>query len=124
MKKDGKVVTFSTSYEGKYVQQRFVPNIHVDTNLFTPDQLNLIDRVLDQYSDLSAKDISDLSHEDIPWKVTENMGTIDYKLTTLREYPFSPLARNQKKKEAQGLARTSRFLDDLFSEPDLYEEYR
>ena len=52
------------------------------------------------------------------------MEIINYDLVKFREYPFSPLARAEKKQETQSFAKMTGFFDDLASEPDLYEEYR
>jgi hypothetical protein len=51
------------------------------------------------------------------------MDVIDYNLVKNREYPFSSLVRQKKKKEVQDFAKMSGFFDDLINEPDLYEDY-
>jgi hypothetical protein len=52
------------------------------------------------------------------------MDVIDYKLVENRQYPYSPLCRENKKKETQAFAKMTGFFDDLANEPDLYEDYR
>jgi hypothetical protein len=52
------------------------------------------------------------------------MAPISYENVKFREYPFSSLARVQKKKEAQEYAMKTGFFADLVNEPDLYEDYR
>ena len=49
----------------------------------------MIDQVLNQFSDYSAKAISDYSHQDMPWKATNDGEIIDYELAFYREPPFS-----------------------------------
>lgn len=124
MKQDNKIATVMTQYDYGYIQQRFIPNIAVDSTIFSDTEKSVIDDVLERYSDYSAKDISEKSHEDRPWQIAKDMEEIPYELVKFREYPFSPLARSMKKKEVQSFAKMTGFFDDLSSEPDLYEEYR
>jgi transcriptional regulator with XRE-family HTH domain len=52
-------------------------------------ELKLIDGVLDRLSDKNASQISEYSHGDIPWKVTEDMGIIDYETVFYRTSEYS-----------------------------------
>jgi uncharacterized phage-associated protein len=45
--------------------------------------------VIDQMSDWSANMISDYSHKDLPWEVTDEGQDISYELAFYRELPFS-----------------------------------
>ncbi len=123
MKERHEMETIITEYNG-YFQQRFIPNIPVFEDTFSHEEQSVIDDVLKRYSDYSARDISEKSHEDKPWQIANDMEIIAYDLVRFREYPFSPLARTQKKQETQSFAKMTGFFDDLASEPDLYEEYR
>jgi len=105
MKKRGEITTFTSRYEGNYMQQRFVPNVAVDMSWFSSDEKSMIDRVISKYSDYSAIEISNLSHEDKPWQIAHSMDVIDYSLVKVREYPFSPLKTEKQKKETQHFAR-------------------
>jgi len=49
----------------------------------------VIDRVIDQFSDWSAKAISEYSHKDIPWMATKDKEPIDYELVFYRTPPYS-----------------------------------
>jgi len=124
MKQEGKVSSLITQYEGGYIQQRFIPNVQAQADKFSREEICTINEVLEKYSDYSAKEISEKSHQDKPWQMTKDMSIIDYSLIRFREYPFSPLEREKKKKEAQQFAKLTGFFDDLSSEPDLYEVYR
>ena len=53
---------------------------------------DVIDRVIDQMSDWSASAISNYSHKDLPWEVTDEGREISYELAFYREHPYS--ARN------------------------------
>jgi uncharacterized phage-associated protein len=59
-------------------------------------ELEEINKVLDKYSELSAKQISGLSHNDMPYEATDDKDIIDYdlvfyrdELTSAREYEDS-----------------------------------
>jgi transcriptional regulator with XRE-family HTH domain len=107
-----------------YFQERYIPNRQVNIDIFSSDEKRLIDDVIERYSDYSASEISEESHKDFPWKITKDMDIIDYDLVQNRTYPYSPLARENKKKEVQEFAKISGFFEDLANEPDLYEQYR
>jgi len=49
----------------------------------------VIDRVIRQMSDWSARTISDYSHKDLPWQATRDGEDINYELVFYRELPFS-----------------------------------
>jgi Protein of unknown function (DUF4065) len=122
MKEANQLVTFTSDYNG-YYQQRFIPNIPAPEH-FTKEMLDLIEKVLEKYSDCSAKEISDISHEDKPWQIANDMDIIGYNLVQFREYPFSPRAVQQRLQQAQKQVLMMGVFDDLSNEPDLYEEYR
>lgn len=111
-------------YYSNYFQERFIPNRKVNVDIFSIEEKDVIDDVIERYSDFSASEISEKSHDDFPWKITKDMDIIDYNLVADRSYPYSPLARENKKKEVQEFAKMTGFFNDLINEPDLYEEYR
>ncbi len=45
--------------------------------------------MINQLSNKSAKDISEYSHNDIRWRVTEPNDVIDYELALYREEPYT-----------------------------------
>jgi len=49
----------------------------------------IIDNVLNKLSDMNATRISDYSHEDVPWMVTEDGKRIDYETVFYRTKPYS-----------------------------------
>ncbi len=80
--------------------------------------------VLQNYSDANASEISEYSHEDIPWKETTDMDIIDYDLANKRTYPYSITQREKRKQQAFAEIKASGMYDDLDDEPDIYEKYR
>ncbi|MDR0649885.1 MAG: SocA family protein [Candidatus Peribacteria bacterium] len=125
MSKDKEITTVVVPYENstKY-QQRFVVNVAVSDGWFTSEEKKNVDEVLERYSDYGANEISELSHQDRPRQLAEDMHIISYDTVKFREYPFSPLVRANKKREAQEYAMKTGFFADLANESDLYEEYR
>lgn len=122
MQKDNEVIQVRATY-GNYGQYRLIPNKKY-MPVFTKEEQETIDDVLDRLSDANAKEISDYSHDDIPWKISEDMSIIDPSLASERQYPYSILAREQKKQQAIQEMQVSGMFDDLTAEPDLYEDYR
>lgn len=52
----------------------YKPVIASDINLFTPEEIDHIGRVLDRYGKLPGIDLEGISHGQQPWLLTENMG--------------------------------------------------
>lgn len=109
---------------GNYYQERFIPTIQSTKNYFSSDQLQIIDDIIQRFSDFSATEISDLSHEDIPWRLSDDLEEIDYELVRKRDEKFSRLYTEQKKKETFSLIQAWGMFDDISQEPDLYDDYR
>lgn len=77
-----------TEYHG-YSQTRYLPLVKADMTKFSAAEKDVIDNVLDQMSEWSAKMISDYSHQDKPWRATEVNDFIDYELAFYRKPPYS-----------------------------------
>lgn len=77
-----------TDYHG-FKQIRYLPLEKPDLSTFNAREKDVIDKVIDQYSDWSAAAISEYSHKDMPWLATEEGEIIDYELAFYRESPFS-----------------------------------
>ena len=58
------------------------------TNL-SKEQINVIKKVINRCGHMYAQQISDYSHEDTPWKATEDAKVIDYELVFYRSPQFS-----------------------------------
>jgi transcriptional regulator with XRE-family HTH domain len=77
-----------TEYKG-YPQKRYLPLEKADLTMLKASEKDVIDKVIEQMSDWSAKAISDYSHKDLPWEVTEEGKDIGYNLAFYRELPYS-----------------------------------
>lgn len=79
---------FKADYHG-YPQTRYIPLTKPNLSSFKANEKDVIDKVIDQYSDWSASAISDYSHKDMPWLASKDGEAIDYELVFYRESPFS-----------------------------------
>lgn len=77
-----------TEYHG-YPQTRYLPLEKSNLTELRASEKEVIDRVIEQFSDWSATAISDFSHKDMPWLASKEGEDIDYELVFYREAPFS-----------------------------------
>lgn len=88
MIKDSQLKRVKTNYHG-FKQTRYLPLEKPNLSTFSAREKDVIDKVIDQYSDWSASAISEYSHKDMPWLASEDGEIIDYELAFYRETPFS-----------------------------------
>lgn len=88
MMADKMIQRIKTDYHG-YQQTRYIPLVKPNLKELMASEKDVIDRVIDQFSDWSASAISDYSHNDMPWLASKDGETIDYELAFYREYPYS-----------------------------------
>lgn len=72
-----------------FEQKKFLPRIEPDLSQLTGREIEVIDSVLSRYADKSARELSDISHRDTPWKTTKDGKDIDYELAFYRSDEFS-----------------------------------
>ena len=91
---EGKVEEIKSKFY-KYDQTKYLinPAITPDLSTLSAQELAHIDWEIDRLSSLTAKQLSELSHLDTPWKVAGEKDTLDYeyvfyrpKETSVREY--------------------------------------
>lgn len=73
----------------KYKQTRYIPLIKPNLQELKASEKEVLDRVIERFSDWSATAISEYSHKDIPWLVSKEGNVIDYELALYREAPYS-----------------------------------
>jgi len=123
MVKNDEILVADQNYGG-YYQKKYFPNKIVESKELPDTARAIVDDILSRYADMNASEISNYSHGDVPRLQTKDMEIIDYSLANSRHYPYSILAREQKKQETQAFAKITWFFEDLADEPDLYEDYR
>ncbi|WP_439185171.1 type II toxin-antitoxin system antitoxin SocA domain-containing protein [Carboxylicivirga taeanensis] len=85
------IMRFKTEYHG-YPQTRYIPLVKPNLKSLKASEKDILDKVIEQYSDWSASAISEYSHKDMPWLASKEGEVIDYELAFYREHPYS--ARN------------------------------
>ncbi len=67
-----------------YPQQRLVPTCTIVTILLTADEIAVVDEVIADLRNLTARQVSDLSHEEEGWRMVAYGETIPYESAYLR----------------------------------------
>lgn len=67
----------------------FVPCTECDKNLFTNDELKIIDEVKNKFKDKSANELTNWSHSFKGWKETKNGKLIDFKYAKYLDFSFN-----------------------------------
>lgn len=83
-----KLKRINVDYHG-YPQKRYLPLSKPNLSNLNANEKDVIDKVVELYSDWSATAISDYSHKDMPWLASKEGDVIDYELVFYREAPFS-----------------------------------
>ena len=73
----------------QYEQKKYLPLREPDLSALSAREVAHIDDVLARLSDKSAKELSDYSHEDIPWKVHKQGEKMSYESVFYRDYEHS-----------------------------------
>lgn len=84
----GTLKRVKTEYHG-YPQIRYLPLEKADLKELKASETEILDRVIEQMSDWSAAAISNYSHQDLPWEVTDEGKDISYELAFYREAPYT-----------------------------------
>jgi len=84
----GQLQRVKTEFRG-FPQTRYLPLEKADLTALQASEKEVIDRVIEQMSDWTATMISDYSHKDLPWAVTDEGKDISYELAFYRELPYS-----------------------------------
>ena len=86
--KDKDLVEVKNQYF-QYPQRKYLPLRPADLSLLKANEVKVIDEVLEKLSDMNAQQISDYSHEDVPWQTTDDGEIIDYESVFYRTVPYS-----------------------------------
>jgi len=72
-----------------YPQIKYLPLRRPDLSKLKANEVEVIDQVLDKLSDMNAAQISEYSHNDVPWLITEDKEPIEYEAVFYRKSPYS-----------------------------------
>jgi len=73
----------------KYPRTKYLPKRKPDLTKLKAHEIKMIDEVIERLSDLNAAEISEYSHNDVPWQTTEEGEIIDYESVFYRTPPYS-----------------------------------
>ena len=71
------------------IQKRYVAFKEANTSVFSSGELEIINKTIDRLSDMSAVQIEEYAHGDIPWKNSEDKHEIDYDAVYYRTPPYT-----------------------------------
>ena len=97
---DKSIKRIKTDYHN-YKQTRYIPLIKTNLQKLKASETEILDRVIEQFSDWSATAISEYSHKDMPWLVSKEGEEINYELALYREAPYS--VRNYEEENEEQL---------------------
>lgn len=100
VREDKSLKRFKTDYYG-YKQKRYIPLINANLRLFNGAEIEVVDKVIERLSSMSATEISHYSHEDMPWKASKDMENIDYELAFYRNASYSVRKYNEGEEYGQ-----------------------
>ena len=84
----GEIIKVKSIYF-EYPQTKYLPVRKADLAKFKANEIELIDDILNRLSDMNASQISEYSHNDVPWMTTENQETIEYESVFYRTPSYS-----------------------------------
>lgn len=73
----------------QHPQKKYLPHREPDLSVLTAREIKLIDDVLNKLGNMNASAISEYSHKDVPWIVTEPRKAIDYESVFYRTPDYS-----------------------------------
>ena len=85
---DKEIIKVESKYYD-YPQRKYLPLRKADLSKLRANEIEVIDKVLDKLSDMNAKQISDYSHDDVPWLTTEDNAVIEYESVFYRTPIYS-----------------------------------
>ncbi len=85
---DKEIIKVESKYYD-YPQRKYLPLRKADLSKLRANEIEVIDKVLDKLSDMNATQISDYSHEDVPWLTTEDNEVIEYESVFYRTSIYS-----------------------------------
>ena len=88
MKNNGEIEEVESKYFS-YPQRKYLPLRKANLEILKANEIEVINDVINKLSDMSATQISEYSHEDVPWLTTEDGEMIEYESVFYRIPPYS-----------------------------------
>jgi len=93
MIKDKEIIKIQNKYF-EYPQTKYLPLRKANLSELA-DGIEIIDDVLNKLSDMTVTQISEYSHNDVPWLATEDGEIIEYESVFYRTFPYSVREYNE-----------------------------
>jgi transcriptional regulator with XRE-family HTH domain len=88
MAANGELIEVKDKYFA-YPRRKYLPRRKPDLSILKGSEIEIIDNVLNRLSDMNAHEISDYSHNDVPWLTTAEGKTIEYEAVFYRTPAYS-----------------------------------
>jgi uncharacterized phage-associated protein len=98
----GMIERINRSYIGETVQTKYMSFVKADLSDFSNQERDVIDKVINRLSDLSARQIEDHAHRDCPWKSHKDGEEIEYSSVFQRTGEFAQRDYEMEFLEASG----------------------
>ncbi len=85
------------------IQQRIIANNDPDVSIFEPGELDLVDEIISFFWDMTAREVSDFSHRELGWILTEPGEAIPYETVWLSSEPVPQEAEEYGRELAKQL---------------------
>jgi len=80
----------------QYPQRKYLPLREPDLSTLKANEIKMIDEVLEKLSDMNASQISEYSHNDVPWLTADDGDIIDYESVFYRTAHYSVRPFNEE----------------------------
>lgn len=94
MIKDEEIIKIKDSHF-RYPQTKYLSLRKANLSELKANEIEVIDNVLNRLSDMTATQISEYSHNDVPWLTTEDRKLIEYETVFYRTPPYSTREYNE-----------------------------
>ena len=88
LENEGKVKETSSTYCG-FPQKKVIPVCEPELDKLNGEEIKVIDKVINRLASMSAIQVSEYSHKDLPWKATEKGKNIKYQLVFYRDKEYA-----------------------------------
>ncbi len=84
----GDAIMLQSEFHG-FPQHRLIPRRPAHLGEFTPEQIALVDKVINLHRGKTAAEISDESHDFVGWRLAADQETIPYQVARISRHPIS-----------------------------------
>ena len=119
MERHGELEKMAREYHGK-MQVRYIAHVDAHPEVFDEPELKTIHHVLLRMSDMSATEIAEFVHGDVPWAATKQNAAIDYDLASMRTEPYAVVTDEEVLSAFEQAAADD---SEALLEPTTKEEY-